>query len=253
MCRLLAWHSQVPMTAEQVIAPDSNRLTELSRVHCDGWGFAELSESGSLDTVMGSEPAHESPEFTRILTQSATRNGIVHLRWATGDLAVSMGNTHPFTARMPFGDIAFVHNGYLPEPEELIRDIDDDLIAGFRGETDSERYFGLFATELRHEGGNLVNALRQTTKRLVDQAYTSINAMILTETHLAVLCMHKPENRPLDEDEDYFDLTWGEDQGVVSAWSMGVRPNARNQQPLENGTVLLIDTHSGATDIIPVV
>lgn len=253
MCRLLAWHSSAPLTAEQVIIPDPNRLAELSRVHCDGWGFAELSESGRIMTVMGPEPAHESSQFAHVTQDVATRNGIVHLRWATGDLAVSLANTHPFTAQTPFGDVAFVHNGYIPDADDLIPDIDDDLVAAFRGETDSERYFGLFTTELRHEGGDIVSALRRTTKRLSDQAYTSINAMVLTTTHLAVLCQHKPENRPLDEDEDYFHLNWGVERGVISAWSMGVRPHAGMREPLENGTILLIDTRSGDYDIFPVV
>lgn len=249
MCRLLAWHSQTPLTVEQVVAPDSHRLAELSQVHCDGWGFAKLNAQGELRTAMGSQPAHESPEFLRMTSNEATSNGIVHLRWATGDLAVSPGNTHPFTAKGSVGDIAFVHNGYLPEPEDLLDDINPQLVAAFRGETDSERYFGLFATELEHEGGDVVSALRRTAKRLSHKEYTSLNAMILTPSTIAVLCLFKPENRPLDEDEDYFDLTWGDQQGVVSAWSTGVRPSFNDGRPLDNGTVLLVDTSSGATSI----
>lgn len=252
MCRLLAWHSHTPVTAEQVIAPDSSRLAELSRVHCDGWGFADLTADGAIETAMGWEPAHESDLFAKVTGQVATSNGMVHLRWATGDLAVSLENTHPFTASGVPGEVAFVHNGLLPQADELIDEIDSDLVAAFRGQTDSERYFGLFATELRRESGDVVSSLRRTAKRLSDHAYTSLNAMILTPQTLAVVCLFKEENRPLDEDEDYFDLTWGERDGVISAWSTGVRTVDDSHHPLENGTVLLIDTRSGAHEIVSI-
>ncbi len=252
MCRLLAWHSPTPVTAERVIAPDSSRLAELSRVHCDGWGFAGLSETGAIEWEMGSEPAHESPLFAKVAGTTRTASGIVHLRWATGDLAVSLGNTHPFTSASAPGEVAFVHNGLLPDADELLGDIDPDLVAAFRGETDSERYFGLFATNLRHASGDVVTALRRTADRLQDHAYTSLNAMILTPDQLAVVCLFKEENRPLDEEEDYFDLTWGESDGITSAWSTGVRSAEESHRPLENGTVLLINTRSGAHDVVSI-
>lgn len=252
MCRLLAWHSPTAQTAEQVISPDYHRLANLSRVHCDGWGFAQLTESGVIDTQMSEKPAHESPEFYQISNHVATSNGVIHLRWATGDLAVSLGNTHPFTTTTSLGDVAFVHNGFLPDADALLEDIDPAIVSAFRGDTDSERYFGLFATELLRENGDLVAALRRTAKRLADHPYTSLNAMILTPQKIAVLCLFKPEFRPLDEEEDYFNLTWGEQDGVVSAWSTGVRPSATVGAPLENGTLLLIDTQTGATDLVPI-
>ncbi|MDP4803904.1 MAG: class II glutamine amidotransferase [Candidatus Nanopelagicales bacterium] len=252
MCRLLAWHSPTPLTAEQVLSPNSDRLAELSRVHCDGWGFAQLMGDGDIDIRMGSEPAHESIEFKQTLATAATDNGVVHLRWATGALEVNLGNTHPFSTDTPAGQVVFVHNGFLPDSESLLADIDEDLIRAFRGQTDSERYFGFLITELRHENGDLVSALRRTVKKLADHAYTSLNAMILTPTTLAVMCLFNPENRPLDEDPDYFDLTWGETHGVIRVWSSGVRPNAEDDQPLRNGTVLMIDTHTGDTSLVSI-
>jgi predicted glutamine amidotransferase len=176
----------------------------------------------------------------------------VHLRWATEDLAVTLGNTHPFEASSDIGPIAFVHNGMLPGSAELLDDIDTDLVSSFRGDTDSERYFGIFMTELRREGGDIAAAMHRTAKRLSDIAYTSLNAMILTPRTLAVACLFKPENRPLDEEEDYFDLTWSNVDGTVSAWSTGVRPHAADSQPLANGTLLVVDIPTGNVDLVSI-
>lgn len=252
MCRLLAWRSEIPLTPRDVLGVDFHRLAELSCIHCDGWGYAKVNANHEIDVVRGADPAHLSHEFDAAMRNDATATGIVHLRWATENLAVKLGNTHPFLARSPQGQVAFVHNGELPESALLLPHIDEDLKNEFRGETDSERYFGLFMTELRREEGDVINAYRRTAKLLADFPYTSLNAMILTGQTLAVACLHKPEHRPDDVDTDYFDLTWGGDKGVVSAWSMGVHPSALNARPLDNGHLLTVDLATGTIDVIPI-
>lgn len=252
MCRLLAWRSAEPLCPETVLGADRDSLVDLSRIHCDGWGMATIETEEALLLERGSEPAHLSTAFADALVTRRARAGVIHLRWATEGLAVNIGNTHPFNALSDTGPIAFVHNGMLPVSADLISDIDDDLVRAFRGDTDSERYFGLFMTELRHEHGNIAAAMQRTSKRLSDVAYSSLNAMILTPRTLAVACLFKPENRPLDVAPDYFDLTWSAVDGVVSAWSMGVRPHAEGGQPLPNGTLLVVDIPSGAIDLVSI-
>lgn len=253
MCRLLAWRSETPLTPREVLGADADQLAQLSRVHCDGWGYARVVTGTEIAVVRGAEAAYLSPEFGAVMQDDASMAGLVHLRWATEGLAVNLGNTHPFLASIPTGPVAFVHNGMVPESAALLPHVDADLQAEFRGNTDSERYFGVLMTELRRADGNVVDAYRRTAKLLADFAFTSINSMILTPTTLAVACLHKPENRSPDVDEDYFHLTWGVHDGVVSAWSMGVRPHAPDQRPLDNGHLLTVDLASGTIDVVPIV
>lgn len=252
MCRLLAWRPPRPVGPEELLGADRDCLAQLSRVHCDGWGIAKAEPPDALELLRGPEPAHTAPAFEYAMRNGPAQAGLVHLRWATEDLAVNLGNTHPFDGLSEVGPLAFVHNGMLPASADLIPDIDPDIVQAFRGDTDSERYFGLFMTELRREGGDIAAAMQQTAKRLSDVAYTSLNAMILTPRTLAVACLFKPENRPLDEAEDYFDLTWSEDAGTVSAWSTGVRPHATGARPLPNGTLLVVDIASGDVDLVAI-
>lgn len=252
MCRLLSWRTPHPVCPEELLGADRDSLANLSRIHCDGWGIATAEPPDALDIERGPDAAHTDPAFARGMRSRAAQAGMVHLRWATDDLAVNLGNTHPFEAPSSLGPVAFVHNGMLPGSAELLPDIDADLVESFRGDTDSERYFGIFMTELRRENGDIASAMQRTAKRLSDIAYTSLNAMILTPHTLAVACLFKPENRPLDEEEDYFDLTWSENQGTISAWSMGVRPHAEHAQPLPNGTLLVVDIPTGAIDLVSI-
>jgi predicted glutamine amidotransferase len=252
MCRLLAWRSAEPITPAAVLGPDRDRLAQLSRVHCDGWGIASAASNDSLLIERGADPAHLCPDFTLAMASHASRSGIVHLRWATEELAVNLGNTHPFTADTTGSEIAFEHNGMLPDSHLLLADIDPDIVAGFRGDTDSERYFGLLLTEMRRDAGDVTNAIQRVAKRLSDVAYTSLNAMLLTPQTLAVVCLFKPENLPWDEEEDYFNLTWGVEDGIVSAWSTGVRPSATDARPLDNGMLLLVDIASGDIDLVSI-
>ena len=252
MCRLLSWRTPHPVCPEELLGADRDSLVNLSRIHCDGWGIATAEPPDALYIERGPAAAHTDLAFARDMRSRAAQAGMVHLRWATDDLAVSLGNTHPFAAPSSLGPVAFVHNGMLPGSAELLPDIDADILTSFRGETDSERYFGIFMSELRRENGDIASAMQRTAKRLSDIAYTSLNAMILTPHTLAVACLFKPENRPLDEEEDYFDLTWSENQGTISAWSMGVRPHAEHAQPLPNGTLLVVDIPTGAIELVSI-
>lgn len=252
MCRLLSWRTPHPVCPEDLLGADRDSLVHLSRIHCDGWGIATAEPPDALYIERGAAAAHTDLAFARDMRSRAAQAGMVHLRWATDGLAVSLGNTHPFAATSSLGPVAFVHNGMLPGSSELLPDIDADIVNSFRGDTDSERYFGIFMSELRRENGDIASAMQRTAKRLSDIAYTSLNAMILTPHTLAVACLFKPENRPLDEEENYFDLTWSENQGTISAWSMGVRPHAEHEQPLPNGTLLVVDIPTGAIDLVSI-
>ena len=100
-------------------------------------------------------------------------------------------------------------------------------------------------TQLRKSDGDLVAAYRALVKDVAPIHYTSINAMILTETELVIVCQHKPENRSPELQPDYYDLSWQTIDGVTSAWSSGVRPNPNNFNELKNGSLLRINRTTG--------
>ena len=244
MCRLFAWHSTSPLSVGAALGSDLPVFTELSTLHRDGWGIA-YGDADEIKLVRDTSPAHESKIYSDMLTQMQSTDAIAHLRWATEELAVCIPNTHPFVKQGPQGEIAFMHNGGIARGDSLNALIDADYLAELEGDTDSEHYFAALLTQLQKSDGDLVAAYRALVKDVAPIHYTSINAMILTETELVIVCQHKPENRSPELQPDYYDLSWQTIDGVTSAWSSGVRPNPNNFNELKNGSLLRINRTTG--------
>jgi predicted glutamine amidotransferase len=244
LCRLFAWHSAEPLSIASALGTDLQAFTELSTVHCDGWGIA-YADTDEIKLVRDTSPAHESSVYSDLLTQMRTTDAIAHLRWATEELAVCIPNTHPFVKQGPTGGIAFMHNGGVARGKELTDLIDSDYLAELDGDTDSEQYFAALLTQLRKSNGDFVAAYQSLVEQFAPIHYTSLNAMILTETELVIVCQHKPENRSPESQPDYYDLFWQSVNGVTSAWSTGVRPNLNNFEELKNGSLLRVNRKTG--------
>jgi len=244
LCRLFAWHSAEPLSIANALGTDLQAFTELSTVHRDGWGIA-YADTDEIKLVRDTSPAHESSVYSDLLTQMQTTDAIAHLRWATEALAVCIPNTHPFVKQGPTGEIAFMHNGGVARGRELKDLIDSDYLAELDGDTDSEKYFAAVLTQLRKSNGDFVAAYQSLVKQFAPIHYTSLNAMILTETELVIVCQHKPENRSPELQPDYYDLFWQSVNGVTSAWSTGVRPNPNNFEELKNGSLLRVNRKTG--------
>lgn len=246
MCRLFAWHATAPVTLRAALGPDAPSLAELSRVHADGWGMSYGSGTQLL-RVRDVTAAHESPMFEQAMDGFATCDAIVHLRMATGGLQVCDVNTHPFVKDTAHGQVAFCHNGGIQQGPDLDALIDADLAAGLDGTTDSEQYFAALLTAMRRTDGDVVAAFRRVLKSLSALHYSSLNALVLTHTDVFVLCWNIPANRPTGMDEDYYELQWDDVDGVVSAWSSGVR--TRSGTPLANGDLLQISRATGEVTV----
>ena len=134
-----------------------------------------------------------------------------------------------------------------PRPLDLDALIDADLAAGLDGTTDSEQYFAALLTAMRRTDGDVVAAFRRVLKSLSALHYSSLNALVLTHTDVFVLCWNIPANRPTGMDEDYYELQWDDVDGVVSAWSSGVR--TRSGTPLANGDLLQISRATGEVTV----
>ena len=244
MCRLFAWHSTNPLSVDAALGSDLPAFTELSTIHRDGWGIA-YGEADEIRLVRDTSPAHKSKVYSDLVTQMKSTDAIAHLRWATEELAVCIPNTHPFVKKSSMGEIAFIHNGGVARGDSLNALIDADYLAELEGDTDSEQYFAALLTQLRKSDGDLVAAYHALVKDFAPIHYTSINAMILTETELVIVCQHKPENRSPELQPDYYDLFWQSIEGMTSAWSSGVRPNPNNFNELKNGSLLRINRNTG--------
>lgn len=248
MCRLFAWHSDTSLTLNDVLGNDFDSFTNLSSIHQDGWGMAYQANK-ELKLVRDSNAANQSTAYKQAATDISSKNAIVHLRWATEELSVCIPNTHPFIKAGPTGPIAFCHNGGIARGDALRALIDDDLWAELDGDTDSEQYFAALITQLRKTNGNLVAAYQNLIAKVDSIKYTSLNALLMTDTDLFIICQHKPENRAVELEQDYYDLFWKTENGVTSAWSSGVRQNDHQTRSLINGTLLKINFSTGESEI----
>lgn len=231
MCRLLSYVCAAEATPTKVLADLVPRFSAMSREHKHGWGMAWLDPDG-VQVVREPVAALNSDRFEEVTTTVSSNVAMLHLRLATGDLAVSAANTHPFL----YDGLAFMHNGSIepiPDIESLIA---HDLRPG--GETDSERYFLAVLSSIR-SGESREQALLGTAKRLLDLPMASgANAMLLTPYALHVVCAYHPGTQPPGRPDDYFGLRYRADEYSIVVASTGVPQDGWEELP--NGSVLTI-------------
>lgn len=151
MCRLFGFRSDTPGRVHESLVHEANSLRVQSREHKDGWGIASYEDGALPRVARGTGPAHEDPEFERVASRVSSHAVIAHVRQASVG-PIRPENAHPFT----FGPWTFAHNGTLQRfadhALELERRIAPEFRALIQGDTDSERCFYLFLTELRRTG-----------------------------------------------------------------------------------------------------
>ena len=233
MCRLLGYATRRPTTLAELIGEDElAEFTELSQLHGDGWGFGWATADG-VQIFKAPDSARHSREFGRHARGHRSDLGLAHLRWATLNLAVGAGNTHPFTD----GTIAFAHNGSIRDAESLDALIPADLLATRRGTTDSERYFLAVLAEARQS--ELPAALATTVQRIAARhEFNGLNAIIATSTQLIAVCRYTASPDAAVEDTEYYDLRYRvTDEGVIvssSGWGAG-------WTSIRNGEILVVN------------
>jgi predicted glutamine amidotransferase len=174
MCRLFGFRSNVRERVHQSLVSEKNSLLRQSQEHKDGWGIAYYEQGPMPAVAHGLGPAHQDPEFERVSSLVDSHAVLAHIRLASiGEIALR--NTHPFL----FGRWAFAHNGTLREFEQYRESVERAIAPHFRdqlrGDTDSERCFHLFLTQLAELGGiddppidRVACALAKTVKFVVD-------------------------------------------------------------------------------------
>lgn len=244
MCRLLGWASPEPLSATEVVGEDAGRLHALSRLHQDGWGEAWY-EQDEVRRRREIDAAHASSVFASTIEQVRSPVGLVHLRWATDHIARRLPNTHPFV----HDGVAFAHNGALRRGPHLDALVDEDLLAGAEGDTDSERLFLAILTA-RRRTGSLEGAVADVIGRLDPDSWNSLNFVLLEPGRLHALCCNDAARRPEDSAPDYFRMFFETTRACTSVWSSGVRKHTASELP--NRHLLGVDVTTGEVRLRPV-
>lgn len=156
MCRLFGQHAHDGFDTSAPLFGAHNALRFQSHRHPHGWGIGWYAADGP-HVRRGILPAHADDSFVEAGRQVRSRVVVAHVRDASVG-PVHHENTHPFL----FGTWLLAHNGTVARYQDdaevraaLGAEIDPDLRAEIRGDTDSEQIFYLFLTRLRGAGGLL--------------------------------------------------------------------------------------------------
>ena len=142
MCRLFAVLAHKPVKVHAAF----RALAEQSKEHKDGWGVVRFDDEAPC-AERGLEPAGKSPRFAELGESVQSRALIAHIRLASVG-PVTLQNNHPFLGH----GWAFMHNGtvknWAPHQHEVEALIAPALRQGLTGQTESERCFALFLSQL---------------------------------------------------------------------------------------------------------
>jgi predicted glutamine amidotransferase len=146
MCRMFALRSAHRERIGHALLDAPNCLRALSREHRHGWGIAQYVGARPA-VIRGTRAAHEDPEFAAVARSVEGECSLAHVRKASVGMP-ALANTHPFTFRR----WVFAHNGTVRRFGDRRRHLEglaaERYLALVRGDTDSERCFAIFLTEL---------------------------------------------------------------------------------------------------------
>ncbi len=230
MCRMLGYVTKSATTIPTLLGDSYPSFECLSKVqHGDGWGLAWL-EDGFVKVKKAPVAAENDPLYHDTVTKTLSNAAILHYRWATMNLSVTLENTHPFLD----SDIAFCHNGSIPSLDVLESYIDSRRHDMIHGSTDSEAYFGAILSSGFED--DPLDVLVSTIRKLVESCtYSSLNAMILTPRTLYVVSAYNDEEIPKGFPKDYYKVRYQNlENGIVVASSGW---NQKDWLELPNNTV----------------
>lgn len=245
MCRLMGFVSSEPETFLAAAGNNLPEFIELSSIHCDGWGISAI-EYGANTTKLDRAPelARSSSEFADVIAQTNSDGALLHLRWATAGMPVSENNTHPFV----HGGYTFIHNGAIYPKNDLDDFIAKELKEFIKGETDSERYFYFLLTEINKLG--LIEGVKSALAIIKEIDFSSINAMILTDSQFITICEHDPDRKPSWAGDGYYDLYYKITEKDVVVASSGW--NQDGWKSLPNHHILTVDRSSLAVNVLAI-
>jgi len=245
MCRLMGFVSSHPETFAVAAGGNLSVFIELSAIHCDGWGISALDHRAtSVQLNKAAEIARTSSNFISVIENTCTDGALLHFRWATAGIPVSDTNSHPFT----HDGYTFIHNGAIYPVDALNLYISDQFRQFILGDTDSEMYFYFLLTEIKKFG--LIEGIKSALSIMRKIDYSSINAMILTDTKFITICEHDPERKPSWASDGYYDLYFKITETDVVVASSGW--NQHGWERLSNHQILVVDRLTLATEVFAI-
>jgi len=150
VCRLFGFRSVIPSQVHRSLLAADNALHKQSERHPDGWGVAYYVD-GAPHVTKSAAGAMDDALFRRVSGIVSSETVVAHIRKATqGSMTVL--NSHPFQ----YGRWVMAHNGDVPRFPEVREKLEGAIAPRLRrfilGDTDSERIFFLFLTELSKYG-----------------------------------------------------------------------------------------------------
>ncbi|MEA3239936.1 MAG: class II glutamine amidotransferase [Candidatus Bipolaricaulota bacterium] len=193
--------------------------------HPDGWGAA-YKDGDSCESYRSARSCWEASELARLKERKII---LLHARRASRG-TVTLGNVHPFSLEHNGKSWYFCHNGT----------IDDQAIAKYCGETDSERYFRFLLAHL------YMNDPLESIKTAVNNLheYSSLNAFLTDGDHLYVINRYTRAPR-------YYTLYLhqGSDGPIIA--SEPLLNVATDWEPLANGRIIAYETPAKSRPLIP--
>ena len=217
MCRLLGYVSLKPESFAQAVGEKLPEFVSLSSVHCDGWGVATFDHTSKESQLRRApEIAQASKTFQETISTTKTDGALLHLRWATSGIPVSEKNTHPFISH----GYSFTHNGAIYPATALDSAISQKFKSEIQGETDSERYFYFVLSQIEKHG--LVEGVLSAVRAIKEKFdFSSINAMLMTDSHFITICEHDPARKPDWAVDGYYELYYKFNDGDLVVASSG--------------------------------
>lgn len=206
MCRLLGYATAGFNLSLNAILGEANTddFRDLSEIHNDGWGVAQLADPGERPYVRdGGAPTPETgtriykstiaarhDDTFPILADEGSRGALWHLRLASSNLPLIMENQHPFYAN----GLSFIHNGDISDDQgrNIIANrsypVDRSILLSTGGRSDSAIFFAVILEYIGF-GFPLDEAVAQAVREL-RRSYpkSSYNCMIQSEDQLVALC-----------------------------------------------------------------
>jgi len=150
MCRIFGFRSVIPSQVHRSLVAADNALAVQSERHPDGWGVAYYVD-GAPHVTKSAAGAMDDALFRRVSGIVSSETVVAHIRKATQG-AMTVLNSHPFQ----YGRWVMAHNGDIPNFPAMRAPLEAAIAPRLRrfilGETDSERVFFLFLSELSKYG-----------------------------------------------------------------------------------------------------
>lgn len=173
MCRLAAYLGPEISLRQLLLDPEHSlyrqswepKEMQEAKLNADGFGVGWYDDTNLATRYRNTQPIWSDPNLADLGRFLKRALWLATVRSATPGQGSGIDNTQPFV----HNNILFMHNGYISEfatiKEDIIRSLDNQILAEINGNTDSEYLFALIKQQLKHEN-SITQALISVSQRL---------------------------------------------------------------------------------------